>query len=89
LDRRREIVGTVARRGCKGNLCPIAGLLVKVTHHIGPDLDAERDRLPAGLQQAAVTEKVFWLDGFQQLQGKNGGGDSWHTDRRLEVVELR
>ena len=60
----------------------------QVTHHIGPDLDAERDRLIAGLQQAGVTEKVFWLDGFQQLQGKNGGGDPCHTDGRLEVATL-
>ena len=60
----------------------------QVTHHIGPDLDAERDRLIAGLQQAGVTEKVFWLDGFQKLQGKNGGGDPWHTDGRLKVASL-
>jgi len=60
----------------------------QVTHHIGPDLDAERDRLVTGLQQAGATEKVFWLDGFQQLQGKNGGGDPWHTDGRLEVAVL-
>jgi len=60
----------------------------QVTHHIGPDLDAERDRLIAGLQQAGVTEKVFSLDGFQQLQGKNGGGDPWHTDGRLEAAVL-
>jgi hypothetical protein len=60
----------------------------QVTHHIGPDLDAERDRLFAGLQQAGVTDDVFWLDGFQQLQGKNGGGDPWHTDGRLEAAVL-
>src|SRR6516164_5408121 len=60
----------------------------QVTHHISPDLDTERDRLIAGLQQAGVTEKVFWLDGFQQLRGKNGGGDPWHTDGRLEVATL-
>ena len=60
----------------------------QVTHHIGPDLDAERDRLIAGLQQAGVTEKVFSLDGFQQLQGKNGGGDPWHTDGRLGAAVL-
>jgi len=60
----------------------------QVTHHIGPDLDAERDRLIAGLQQAGVTQEIFWLDGFQQLQGKNGGGDPWHTDGRLEAAML-
>jgi hypothetical protein len=60
----------------------------QVTHHIGPDLDAERDRLIAGLQQAGATENIFWLDGFQELQGKNGGGDPWHTDGRLEAAVL-
>ena len=60
----------------------------EVTHHIGPDLDAERDRLIAGLQQAGVVAEVFWLNGFQQLQGKNGGGDPWHTDGRLGVAVL-
>ncbi len=60
----------------------------QVTHHIGPDLDAERDRLILGLQQAGVTQDAFWLDRFQQLQGKNGGGDPWHTDGRLEVAVL-
>jgi hypothetical protein len=60
----------------------------QVTHHIGPDLDAERDRLMAGLQQAGVTQEVYWVDGFQQLQGKNGGGDLWHTDGRLGVALL-
>ena len=60
----------------------------QVTHHIGPDLDAERDRLMTLLQQAGVTEEVSWLDGFQELQGKNGGGDPWHTDGRLAVAVL-
>ena len=60
----------------------------QVTHHIGPDIDAERDRLVLQLQQAGVTERVFWVDGFQQLSGKNGGGDPWHTDGRLEAAVL-
>ena len=60
----------------------------QVTHHIGADLDVERDRLIAGLQQVGVAQEVYWLNGFQQLQGKNGGGDPWHTDGRLEVAIL-
>jgi len=60
----------------------------QVTHHIGPDLDAERDRLIAGLQHAAATWNIFWLEEFQKLEGKNGGGDPWHTDGRLEVAVL-
>jgi LssY C-terminus len=60
----------------------------QVTHHIGPDVDTERDRLALGLQQAKAAEEVFWLDGFQHLRGNNGGGDPWHSDGRLEVVVL-
>jgi hypothetical protein len=60
----------------------------QVTHHIGPDLDVERDRLLAELKQAGAAQEVYWLDGFQQLQGKNGGGDPWHTDGRLGVAVL-
>jgi len=31
-----------------------------------------------------------WIEGFQQkLQGRNGGGDPWHTDGRLPVVTLK
>lgn len=60
----------------------------QVTHHIGPDVDAERDRLISQLQKAGVTERVFWLDGFQELSGKNGGGDPWHSDGRLEAAVL-
>lgn len=60
----------------------------QVTHHIGPDLDAERDRLLSELKQAGAAQQVYYLDGFQQLHGKNGGGDPWHTDGRLGVAVL-
>ena len=59
----------------------------QVTHHIAPDVDAERDRLVAELQQAGVVQSVEWLDGFHaDLEGRNGGGDPWHTDGRLAIV---
>ena len=30
-----------------------------------------------------------WIDGFhQELQGRNGGGDPWHTDGRLPITSL-
>ncbi len=61
----------------------------QVTHHIAPDVDAERDRLVAELQAAGHVEKVTWITGFQTvLKGKNGGGDPWFTDGRLPVVSL-
>ena len=63
--------------------------LPSIHHHIGPDIDAERDRIVAELKKAGLVEQVYWVDHFhQQLQGKNGGGDPWHTDGRLEVAIL-
>jgi hypothetical protein len=62
----------------------------QVTHHIAPDVDAERDRLVGELQQAGVAQSVDWRDGFHtHLEGRNGGGDPWHTDGRLAIVTLR
>lgn len=62
----------------------------EVTHHIGPDVDAERDRIVNDLQQGGWAQEVNWIDGFhRQLEGRNGGGDPWHTDGRLAIVILR
>ncbi len=62
----------------------------QVTHHIAPDVDAERDRLVGELQQAGMVQAVQWLDGFHtEREGRNGGGDPWHTDGRLAIVTLR
>jgi hypothetical protein len=61
----------------------------QITHHIGPDVDAERDRILSELQQAGWAAEVYWVQRFhQQLEGKNGGGDPWHTDGRLGVGVL-
>ncbi len=62
----------------------------QVTHHISPDVDAERDHIANELQKAGVAETVEWSDGFHsRLQGRNGGGDPWRTDGRLAIVVLR
>jgi hypothetical protein len=62
----------------------------QVTHHISPDVDAERDRLVSELREAGVVQSVEWRDGFHaDCEGKNGGGDPWHTDGRLAIVSLR
>jgi hypothetical protein len=62
----------------------------QVTHHIAPDIDAERDRLVAELRQAGLVQSVGWNDDFHaEREGKNGGGDPWHTDGRLAIVMLR
>ena len=60
----------------------------QVTHHISPDIDAERDLLVANLNDA-IRAQVDSLDAFHtQLQGRNGGGDPWRTDGRLAIVIL-
>ena len=58
----------------------------EITHHISPDVDAERDKVIADLQRAAALVEEFWVDDFHPtLTGKNGGGDAYRTDGRLEV----
>lgn len=62
----------------------------EITHHIAPDVDAERDHLFAQLQQTSRLDEVYFVDDFHKtLKGKNGGGDPWHTDGRLAVGVLR
>ena len=61
----------------------------EITHHISPNVDAERDLLVADLTKAGRVSKLRWIDGFQmELRGRNGGGDLWRTDGRLAVVAL-
>lgn len=62
----------------------------QVTHHIGPDVDAERDRIVSELTQAGCVQRVEWIDGFHQVrEGRNGGGDLWRTDGRLAAIYLK
>lgn len=61
----------------------------QVTHHIAPDVDAERDLLLTELTDAKRVVGVRWVDGYQTVpQGRNGGGDPWHTDGRLPEITL-
>jgi hypothetical protein len=61
----------------------------QITHHIAPDIDAERDGLIADLQRAGRVSSIDWEDNFQDPpEGKNGGGDPWKTDGRLPVITL-
>ena len=62
----------------------------QVTHHIGPDVDTERNLIMAGLQKAGWAQDEYFVNGFQKdLQGRNGGGDPWRTDGRLGAVVLK
>ena len=58
----------------------------QITHHIAPDVDAERDHLFDMLRQTGDLSEVYVEDHFHKtLDGRNGGGDPWHTDGRLFV----
>ena len=62
----------------------------QVTHHIGPDVDAERDLIMAGLQKAGCAQDEYYVNGFhKERQGRNGGDDPWRTDGRLGAVVLK
>ena len=62
----------------------------QITHHTAADIDAERDKLFHDLEQTADLSEVYFVDDFHKVRkGKNGGGDPWYTDGRLEVGVLR
>ena len=62
----------------------------EVTHHIAPDVDVERDRIASELEQAGWSQELDWINNFHdQREGRNGGGDRWHTDGRLAIVILK
>ena len=61
----------------------------EVTHHIGPDVDAERDLIAADLAAAHLAASSRDIADFHvEHEGRNGGGDPWRTDGRLRVVVL-
>jgi hypothetical protein len=58
----------------------------QITHHIAADVDAERDHLIGTLDQTGSLWEVYYVDEFHKIrEGRNGGGDPWHTDGRLRV----
>jgi hypothetical protein len=62
----------------------------QITHHIGADVDAERDGLFADLAAGGWTTEEFQVTGVgAMLFGHNGGGDRYYTDGELTVGVLR
>ena len=58
----------------------------QITHHISADIDAERDKLFHDLEQTGDLSEVYHIQGFHKIrEGRNGGGDPWHTDGELYV----
>src|SRR3954465_4360043 len=60
-----------------------------VTHHISPDLDAERSLLASDLENAGMVEAKYQVTGIgPTLAGHNGGGDLYYTDGEIWVLRL-
>ena len=61
----------------------------QITHHIGPDVDAERDLIGTDLAGAGKAEDVYETSGIGPiLNGRNGGGDHYYTDGEILFTRL-
>jgi len=61
----------------------------RITHHIGPDVDAERDLLTADLTTAKVVQSIYEVTGVgPTLDGRNGEGDAYYTDGEIKISVL-
>ena len=59
------------------------------THHIDANIDADRDKLMKDLTAAGRLSSTEGIEGFQpKHDGRNGGGDPYHTDGKLSVGVL-
>jgi hypothetical protein len=58
----------------------------QITHHIAADIDAERDHLFDDLKKTGQLSETYGVADFHKVhEGRNGGGDPWHTDGCLDV----
>jgi hypothetical protein len=61
----------------------------QVTHHIAPDIDAERDGLIADLTKAGLVTAIYQVTGVgPTLNGRNGEGDYYYTDGEIKIARL-
>lgn len=59
------------------------------THHISPDVDAERNRLIGDLVAAKVVTELYNVSGVgPTLNGRNGEGDRYYTDGEIHIAVL-
>jgi hypothetical protein len=68
----------------------ISRLTGQITHHIDPDVDVERDRLIASLEQAGqLLASYRWPGVGPTEQGRNAEGDRYFTDGMIAVGVLK
>ncbi|WP_455273374.1 LssY C-terminal domain-containing protein [Rhizobium herbae] len=62
----------------------------QITHHIGPDLDADRGLVIGDLQKAGQISSTYERAGIGATKvGRNGGGDPYFTDGKVLVGVLK
>jgi len=61
----------------------------RITHHIAPDIDADRDLLTADLGDAHVSKTLYEVTGIgPTIDGRNGEGDPYYTDGEIKISVL-
>jgi hypothetical protein len=61
----------------------------QVTHRIAPDVDEERDRLIAELNDAHMVTSIYQMNGIgPTLNGRNGEGDPYHSNGEIWLATL-
>ncbi len=58
------------------------------THHIDANIDADRDKLMEDLTAAGWLSSTEGIDFQPKHEGRNGGGDPYHTDGTLSLGVL-
>lgn len=67
----------------------VSHLTGKITHHIDPDLDSERDKLMQDLINSGQLISHYQVTGVGgNLWGRNGGGDPYYSDGEMSIGEL-
>jgi hypothetical protein len=61
----------------------------RITHHIAPDIDSERDLLTDDLKAAKVVTAIYEVAGIGPTwDGRNGEGDRYFTDGEIKISVL-
>ena len=61
----------------------------RITHHIAPDIDSERDLLTDDLKAAKVVTTIYEVTGIgPMLNARNGEGDPYFTDGEIKISVL-
>ena len=67
----------------------VSHLTGAITHHIAPDIDAERDGLVKDIEDAGMATAKYQVTGVgPTLTGRNGEGDPYYTDGEVWLLRL-